>query len=133
MPDPKPRNASGHAKPTIVFPAATVGRKGCYELREALRGRDVRLVLLGPLIESDDFWKGFEVLRGDETSLFSADLVVLPAYVEHRPLRLLKAASAGVLVLASKACGLENVAEIETFDMNDSGILGDLIGKYVEK
>jgi hypothetical protein len=48
-------------------------------------------------------------------------------------LRLLKAASAGVPVLASKACGVENAAGIETFDMHEPGILGDLIGKYVEK
>lgn len=133
MPDPRPRNVSGNSKPTVVFPATTVGRKGCYELREALRGRDIHLVLLGPLIESNDFWEGFDVSRGDENALYSADLVVLPAYVEHRPTRLLKAASAGVPVLASKACGVGNVAGIETFDINEPGILGELIGKYLEK
>lgn len=133
MPNAAPREPNKNAKPTVVFPATTVGRKGCYELREALRGHDVHLVLLGPLIESDDFWEGFDVSRGDENALYSADLVVLPAYVEHRPTRLLKAAAAGVPVLASKACGVANVAGIETFDINETGILGELIGKYLEK
>lgn len=133
MPAALPPKTAKNAKPTVVFPATTVGRKGCYELREALRGRDIQLVLLGPLIESTDFWEGFEVSRGDENALYSADLVVLPAYVEHRPTRLLKAASAGVPVLASKACGVGNVAGIETFDLHEPGVLGELIGKYLEK
>jgi hypothetical protein len=39
-----------------VFPASTVGRKGCYELREALAGINSKLVVLGSLIEGHEFW-----------------------------------------------------------------------------
>jgi len=118
-------------KPTIVFPATTVGRKGCYELREAIRDMNIKLVLLGPVIESPRFWEGFDVERDRETSLFLADLVVLPAYVEHRPQRLLKAAAAGVPVIASSACGVENIDGIETIDVSELRHIGDLINKYI--
>ncbi len=118
-------------KPTIVFPAATVGRKGCYELREAIRDINVRLKFLGPLIETPRFWEGFDAERGDENSLVSADLVVLPAYVEHRPLRLLKAVAAGVPVIASSACGVENVDGIETVDVTELRNIGEIIRKYI--
>ena len=100
-------------KATIVFPA-TVGRKGCYELREAIRGLDVQLVILGPNIEGSDFWNGFETVSGDAGWLSAAELVVLPAFVEHHPRRLLQAAAAGIPVIASPACGVEDVDGITT-------------------
>ena len=110
----KPRND----KPRIVFPAATVGRKGCYELREALRGLDVTLVLLGSEIEGLDFWQGIDTERGGEW-LSDADLVVLPAHIEHKPRRLLLAAAHGIPVIASTACGVENVDGIESVEAGD--------------
>lgn len=106
-------------KPNIAFPAATVGRKGCYELREAIRGMNVRLTLLGPLIEGNDFWNGFDIERGGDDWLRKADLVVLPAHVEHRPRRLLLAAAVGVPVIASSACGVNGVKGIETIATGD--------------
>ena len=75
---------------TIVFPASTVGRKGCYELREAVRGLDVKLITLGAVIESADFWQGFDVEKGSDNWLEKADLVVLPAFIEHKPRRIKK-------------------------------------------
>lgn len=114
-------------KPVIVFPASTVGRKGCYELREAIRGLDVRLVTLGPYIEAPDFWQGYDVTRGGDDWLATADLIVLPAFVEHRPRRLLLASAAGVPVIASSACGVENVSGIETVIAGDAGALLDRI------
>jgi glycosyltransferase involved in cell wall biosynthesis len=83
------------------------------------------------VIESPRFWEGFDVERGDENSLILADLVVLPAYVEHRPVRLLKAVAAGVPVIASSACGVENIDGIETIDVSELQHIGDLINKYI--
>ena len=40
-----------------------------------------------------------------------ADLVVLPAFIEHRPRRLLMAAS-GIPVIASEECGVSSVAGV---------------------
>jgi len=107
-------------KPVVVFPAATVGRKGCYELREALEGLDVKLIVLGPLIEGSEFWKGFDIERGTENWLEIADLVVLPAFVEHRPRRLLLAAVSGVPVIGTSACGVDGVTNIAIVEAGDS-------------
>ncbi len=97
---------------TIVFPASTVGRKGCYELREAIRGLDVKLITLGAIIEDADFWRGFNVEISSENWLEKADLFVLPAFIEHKPRRVLQAVSNKIPVIVSKSCGLENVKEI---------------------
>ena len=109
--------------PNIVFPAATVGRKGCYELREALRGLDVKLTLLGPLIEGGNFWDGFETERGGDDWLDGADAVVLPAFVEHKPRRLLMAAACGIPVIASPACGVAPSEFITVVDPCDVALL----------
>jgi glycosyltransferase involved in cell wall biosynthesis len=120
LPKGRPRGAVRNSKPTILFPASTVGRKGCYELREALRGLNFKLVTMGPDIEGGDFWEGFDRERGRPEWLETADLVVLPAFVEHRPRRLLEAAAAGIPVIASEACGVENVNGIETIEAGDA-------------
>ena len=136
MPKGRPRGVVRNSKPTILFPASTVGRKGCYELREALSGLDVKLITMGPDIEGEDFWKGSDRERGGPDWLEKADLVVLPAFVEHRPRRLLEAAAAGIPVIASTACGVGNVSGIETVEAGDAielreRILGCLAGEAV--
>ena len=96
------------AKARIVFPAATLGRKGAYELRAALKGLDVTLVLTGADHEGAEFWRGFDVERhrpGPDL-LAGVSAVVLPAFVEHNPRALLRARAAGVPVIASRECGL---------------------------
>ncbi len=114
---------NGSQKPTVVFPASTVGRKGCYELREALSDLDVRILTLGPYIEAADFWNGHDVARGGHQWFAHADLVVLPAFVEHRPRRLLRAAAAGIPVIASAACGVSRVDGITTVEAGDAKAL----------
>lgn len=112
LPSKTEANRPVNDKPTIVFPASTVGRKGCYELREAIRGLGVRLITLGPYIESQDFWEGFDAVRGSDDWMAKADLVVLPAFIEHRPRRLLMAAASGIPVIASEECGVSSVAGV---------------------
>lgn len=133
---PKPTDVAGNRnkKPHIVFPAATVGRKGCHELREALRGMDVKLILLGPLIEGADFWNGFDTEKGDSAWLRQADLVVLPAYIEHKPRRLLMAAANGVPVIASPACGVGDVSGIDIVEPADiAGIRQRILHSFATK
>jgi hypothetical protein len=108
---------------TIVFPASTVGRKGCYELREAVRGLDVKLIILGAEIEGADFWRGFEVEHQTADWLEKADLVVLPAFVEHKPRRLLLAAAHNIPVIASTACGIENVDAVKIINAGETTAL----------
>ncbi len=115
------RSKVKNQKPTIVFPASTVGRKGAYELREALQGVDVKLITLGANLEDENFWNDFDVEKGNTQDwLEKADLVVLPAFVEHKPRRILQAISNGIPVIASKACGVENVKGVETVDVGDT-------------
>ena len=120
LPRAKKRNAIENEKPVIVFPASTVGRKGCYELRDAIRGLDVKVLTLGPYLESANFWEGFEVERGGDDWLNEADLVVLPAYVEHNPRRLLAAAASGIPVIASENCGVKSIEGIKMIPAVDA-------------
>lgn len=123
---PQARQRTANKIFTIVFPASTVGRKGAYELREALRGlENVRLITIGAQLEGADFWRGFDVERFDSSQnwLDAADLVVLPAYVEHKPRRLLQAAARGVPIVASTACGLANVAGVTNIEAGDAATL----------
>lgn len=112
IPEIKAPKQEREGKPVIVFPASTVGRKGCYELRDAIRSLDVKLLTMGPYIEDADFWSGFDVEKAGDDWVERASSVVLPAFVEHRPRRLLRAIAAGVPVIASEACGLGNLPEV---------------------
>lgn len=94
------------AKPTIFFPASTLGRKGAYELREALRGMDARLLLGGKLLEDGRFWSGFDVAAVPPNPWDAADLVVLPTIAESQPRALLLALSAGIPVVTTPESGL---------------------------
>ena len=92
----------------VVFPASTLGRKGAYELREAARDLGIRIEVLGSELEGDGFWKGVQITRSSFNTnwLRGAAVVVLPAFVEHRPRALLKALAGNIRVIASTACGL---------------------------
>jgi len=48
---------------------------------------------------------------------------VLPAFVEHKLRRLLQAVANRIPVIASKDCGLENIADVTSVDAGDSGRL----------
>lgn len=110
--------------PVIVFPASTLGRKGAYELREALRGLDVELITVGAQLEGDDFWRGVRMRVGTwEEGLRHATAVVLPAFVEHRPRRLLEAAAMGIPVIASAPCGVDHIPDIITVPAGDAEAL----------
>jgi hypothetical protein len=107
-------------QPAFLFPAPTVGRKGAYELREALQGLSVSLAITGPMLETQDFWHGLNVHVGRLPDwLGRAAAVVLPAFIEHQPRRLLEAVARGVPVIASTACGLENVAGVISVQPGD--------------
>lgn len=107
-PPQTPRRARARGgPPRLWFPASTLGRKGAYELREALAGLPAELAvdlrLGGPVLESPRFWGRATRI----STLDDADLVVAPAHVETAPRRLLAALARGVPVIASDACGLE--------------------------
>ncbi len=118
---------------TIVFPSSTVGRKGCYELREAIRGLDVKLITLGAEIEGADFWRGFEAEKGGNNWLETADLIVLPAFIEHKPRRILQAVSNKIPTIVSDACGLKNVKDVVISESGNVKNLRTLIKNQIDK
>ena len=126
MPPAKEFTKKPNEKFTVVFPASTVGRKGCYELREAIKDLNVKIIVLGAELEGADFWRGVDYEKGDDW-LERADLVVLPAFVEHKPRRLLQAVANRIPVIASTACGLENVAGVTSVEAGNVERLTDEI------
>ena len=108
---------------TIVFPASTLGRKGAYEVREIARASGLKVALGGPVLEGDGFWQGIETRKVDATTGGAwhegALAVVLPAWVEHQPRRLLAAAAAGIPVIASELCGLTGVPGVTEVPAGD--------------
>jgi hypothetical protein len=118
------RNANDGA---VFFPAGTLGRKGAYELREVARDLDLTLALGGGILEDNEFWNGVPVISTRGDPLATASLVVLPAWIEDQPRRLLRAAGAGITVIASDACGLEGVPGVTTVPAGDVPALRNAI------
>lgn len=119
-----PRRSTGARGDHLVFPASALGRKGAYEVREVAGRLGLRLAVAGPQLEGADFWRGVAVEhRRSDNWLDGARAVVLPAFVEHRPRRLLEALACGVPVIASTACGLESVAGVTTVRAGDAEAL----------
>jgi hypothetical protein len=115
----------------VLFPAATVARKGAYELRETARSLALELNLLGPQLEGNGFWDGVPVQRVTSDPLAGVGLVVLPAYVEHQPRLLLRAIAAGIPVIASEPCGLGNQKGVVTIPAGNSALLQQAIAAFV--
>ena len=116
---------------TVVFPASALARKGAAQLAEALRGlcaapgRPPRLVVLGSPPADAALWHGLDVHYSSYASdwLQRADVVVLPAIVEHAPRPLLAALAHGVPVIATAACGLAPHALLTEVPAGDAAAL----------
>ncbi|MEY4483938.1 MAG: hypothetical protein RL693_1390, partial [Verrucomicrobiota bacterium] len=117
-PAPKVRQASTDTL-RVAFPASTLCRKGAYELREVARKLSLEVVPLGGILEGADFWEDVTLAPRGAHWLDEIHAVVLPAFVEHAPRRLLQAVAAGVPVIASEACGLSNVPGVITIADGD--------------
>ena len=109
--------------PLVVFAASALARKGARELAAALQGWPCRLRVLGSASDDARLWHGIghvEHMNWQGDWLAGADVIVLPAHVEHAPRALLRAVAAGVPVVASTACGLgapSGVREIAAGDV----------------
>jgi hypothetical protein len=117
MADPKPA--------AMLFPSATLGRKGAYEVRSAAIATGMTVLLCGPELEGANFWKDVSVERHPtfESAAARADVVVAPAFVEAQPRRLLLAHALGLPIVASAACGLGALPNIVTIAAGNVGAL----------
>jgi hypothetical protein len=117
----------------IVFPASTLARKGAWELRVVARELDLPVRLGGPVLEAPAFWSGIRTEPAGVASLDGARAVVLPAWIEHQPRRLLQAVAAGVPVIASDACGLGGLAGVTTVPAGDVDALRTALGAVLSR
>jgi hypothetical protein len=58
------------------------------------------------VLESEDFWRGYQVEFAKTTSFEEVDLVVQPSIVESQPRALLRALAAGIPVVTTINSGL---------------------------
>ncbi len=114
----------------ILFPSATLGRKGAYELRSIAQELDLELTVLKPLLEGQNFWDGVKITALERLSLDGVGLVILPAHIEHKPRFLLRAIACGIPVIATEACGLGKMAGVTTIPIGDVDALRSAIIKY---
>jgi hypothetical protein len=117
----------------ILFPGAALGRKGAYELREAARFLGLELTVMGGELEGTGFWQGVDVRQAGQNWLDGVGLVVLPAYIEDKPRKLLQAVAHSIPVIASRACGLEAVEGVVTLPDIDARSLAEAIRSHLEQ
>jgi hypothetical protein len=94
---------------SVFFPASTLGRKGAYELRNISRLLNLNLIVAGRNIEENNFWEGINIKKPSLSWQEETAVVVMPAYVENKPRKLLEAVAYGIPVIASTSCGLTNM------------------------
>ncbi|MDB5095015.1 MAG: hypothetical protein JWO85_3116 [Candidatus Eremiobacteraeota bacterium] len=121
LPEASPIHRPNPKPAAIVFPGATLGRKGAYEVRSAAIATETTVLLCGPELEGAGFWDGVSVERhaSFRSAAARADVVVLPAFVEAQPRWLLLALSLGLRIVASAACGLGDLPDTVTIAAGD--------------
>jgi len=119
-------HASGFVR--VGFLGPTLGRKGAWEAREALLKLTVPhlAIVLGGQLEAPDFWNSLACefrreIRPD--TLADLDIVLSPAWVEHRPRVLIALLAAGHHVVATTACGLAEHPRLTVVEPGDSNNL----------
>ena len=111
---------------TIAFAGPTAARKGAYAVREAARELNLTVRLRGSEREGANFWDGVQIERAETLSpnlsswLEGVTCVVQPAVAEDAPRPLLYALCANIPVLASLACGLQGVPNVQEILPDDT-------------
>ena len=128
----RPSSPQPVGKPRVFFPASALGRKGAYELREAIQGMALTLIVLHGPDDEADFWAGIDVRTADSLreGIDQADIVVLPAWIEHQPRALLRAQQVGLPIIATAACGLSHDESWIEVSPGDAAGLRQAIGHY---
>jgi VanW like protein len=111
----------------ILFPASTLGRSGCYELRSAAQTLGLELTLAGPVLEAANFWREVPTHKPQDRLLDGVGVVVLPAHVHHKPRLLLRAIAAGIPVIATAACGVTGLPGVMIVPEGDVSALVNAI------
>lgn len=120
LPTPAKSTPSKDKPFKILHAGVSLGRKGIFDIRTALRNLDFEyeLLLAPSAIESRDFWQGINVssISSINEGISICDVVVLPAVIEHNPRGILLAIASGKNTIASSACGLSENENWEKAD-----------------
>jgi VanW like protein len=133
MPAPMSRfDVAGRS--SLFFPASRLGRKGAYELAEALgSGIEAELLFLGAADEgSASPFAGLDCRRGEASDLATAAALVLPAWIEHQPRLALLALASGIPVIATEACGLPPHENLHVIVEPDAAALAAVIRSVLQ-
>ena len=116
-------------KPSLLFPASRLGRKGAFEVAAALKsGIDAELCFLGAADEGTaDPFVGLDCCRGKVSDLATTSALVLPAWIEHQPRLALLALASGIPVIATEACGLPPHEKLHVLATPDAAALAAVI------
>jgi len=102
---PTPSASPRAVQRVIAYPGPATARNGSRAVREVARRLDLKVALIGRMLESDEEWHGIERVNPDAWETF-AMAVVQPSVIENRPTALLKAVANHVPILAGPMCGL---------------------------
>ena len=122
------------ARRAIAFPGPTSARKGAHDVRAVARELDLEVVLGGSELEGAGFWSGVRtrrVARGDDSWLRGVSAVVQPAIYEEQPRALLRALAQGVPVVATRECGLGEVAGLGVVEFGDAKALSAAVASVL--
>jgi hypothetical protein len=124
---PAPVHNNDGPRDLAVFPYSTLGRKGAYEMRDAMHSLSTPIGVLDRNLESGDFWNNQNVVRlSPKDILRRAKVIVAPAFVEHQPRLLVEAIANCIPVIATRECGLSNHNVIEIRSGHPEDILDAL-------
>jgi hypothetical protein len=115
----------------VALSAPTAARHGAWELREVARQCHWEIVLTGSNIENPDFWQGVRKQHAAGDWLENVACVVQPSLLESRPQRLLQALAAGVPIVATAACGLDEQDGVTLVPYGDSKALREATEKHL--
>jgi len=124
---PAPQGAAGGRQ--ICFLGPTVGRRGAYVVREAMRKLGLPLAVLGKNLEDERFWDAMNVVARPfgRDCLGDVGLLLAPALTEYKPRLLMQALQRGIKVIATEACGLPPIEGLHVVDPFDSDALAEKI------
>src|SRR5262249_3118509 len=86
-----------------------------------------------PVLEDAGFWDGIRATPANGTLLTDASAVVLPAWLEDQPRRLLQAMTWGIPVVATDGCGLDGLSQVRTVKTGDAQALKDALVAILAK
>ena len=113
----------------ICFLGPTVGRRGAYAVREAMRKLNLPFAVLGKNLEDENFWNAMKVVLRPfgPNCLDGIGLLLAPALTEYKPRLLIQALQGGIKVIATEACGLPAMENLHWVDPYDSDALAEKI------